>query len=298
MGQDRPYTQPTPVNVQQLAEAHRLGSPLAVYNKAAMRVFVGIAILFICFFFFPLISLLGSLSNPAASSTGAPIGFDLFAFIVTFGAIGFLLFYYRLRHMYLYTQGLIYRTWFKAGVLRWEQIAWAGRRYPARRSVSLSMRTIEGKRVTLPLWFPYNESMQVCDIVEREVARAHGTGVAGSFPPAQYAATPPLPQQPSVVSPPPLQGAGVSSPPGTMLSTFRGHVKAVTAVAWSPDGRRIASGSDDKTVQVWNAAAGNTLLIYRGHTGWLSSVQAVAWSPDGRRIASGSHDGAATVAAV
>ena len=53
------------------------------------------------------------------------------------------------------------------------------------------------------------------------------------------------------------------------------------AVAWSPDGQRIASGSTDEGVQLWDAVTGNTIFIYRGHT---SSVKAVAWSPDGRRI--------------
>jgi WD40 repeat protein len=61
----------------------------------------------------------------------------------------------------------------------------------------------------------------------------------------------------------------------------------VNAVAWSPDGRRIASASRDETVQVWDAANGKALLSYNGHTDW---VLAVAWSPDGRRIASASRD--------
>src|SRR5713226_6313250 len=174
MGQYMPSTQQIPVNVQQLAEAHRLGAPVAIYNKAALRVFVGSAVILLLFFMVPLISLLSSLSTPAAYSDGPPVAFDLFVFAAVFAAIGFLFFYYRLRHMYLYTEGLIYCTWFKARVLRWEHLAWVGRQYPARRSVSLLLRTTEGRRVTLPLSFPYDACVQVCDIVEREFAHAHG----------------------------------------------------------------------------------------------------------------------------
>ncbi len=63
-------------------------------------------------------------------------------------------------------------------------------------------------------------------------------------------------------------------------------------MAWSPDGKRIASasgveGEGDYTVQVWDASTGKTLLTYTGHT---EAVHAVAWSPDGSRIASASQD--------
>jgi eukaryotic-like serine/threonine-protein kinase len=43
-------------------------------------------------------------------------------------------------------------------------------------------------------------------------------------------------------------------PRGTVLHTYRGHSNIISSVAWSPDGRRIASGSDDGTVQVSDAA--------------------------------------------
>ncbi len=77
----------------------------------------------------------------------------------------------------------------------------------------------------------------------------------------------------------------------TALYTYRGHSKAVRAVAWSPNGKRIASGSGDKTVQVWDAINGGHVYIYRGHSNAPQyGVLAVAWSPDGKCIASGSDD--------
>jgi WD40 repeat protein len=61
----------------------------------------------------------------------------------------------------------------------------------------------------------------------------------------------------------------------------------IYAVAWSPNGKLIASGSDDKTVQIWDATTGEHVYTYTGHS---SMVEAVAWSPNGKLIASGSDD--------
>ena len=77
---------------------------------------------------------------------------------------------------------------------------------------------------------------------------------------------------------------------GKSVYTYHGHTglaNVVSALAWSPDGKRIASGSTDKTVQVWDAASGNHAYVYQKHTG---TVFVVEWSPDGSYIASGSAD--------
>ena len=67
----------------------------------------------------------------------------------------------------------------------------------------------------------------------------------------------------------------------------QGHQGNVGAIAFSPDGTVLASGSHDKTVKLWDIATGDVLRTLAGHTDWVRSV---AFSPDGTLLASASDD--------
>jgi len=84
---------------------------------------------------------------------------------------------------------------------------------------------------------------------------------------------------------------------GTTLLTYPDqssiHSREVFAIAWSSDSKRVASGGTEG-VQVWDAATGETISTYRGHSTSVDiavpAVNAVAWSPKGKLIASAGRD--------
>ena len=79
----------------------------------------------------------------------------------------------------------------------------------------------------------------------------------------------------------------LTPPGGPLIQTLEDHTNWVTAVAITPDGCHVVSGSHDRTVRVWDLENGHRLLTLEGHMGW---VHAVAVTPDGRRAISGSGD--------
>ncbi|MEG4576487.1 serine/threonine-protein kinase [Microcoleus sp. N3A4] len=77
------------------------------------------------------------------------------------------------------------------------------------------------------------------------------------------------------------------APTWRCVHTLVGHSNAVTSVAFSPDGATLASGSEDKTIEMWKLDAGKRWYTLTGHSDWVTCV---AFSPDGATLASGGRD--------
>jgi WD40 repeat protein len=78
---------------------------------------------------------------------------------------------------------------------------------------------------------------------------------------------------------------------GFPRSTLR-HEGFVRSAAWSPDGKRIVTASDDNIARVWNADGQGDPIVLKGHEGTVCSA---AWSPDGKCIVTASDDNTARV---
>jgi len=70
-------------------------------------------------------------------------------------------------------------------------------------------------------------------------------------------------------------------------SSLTGHTEAVLCVAFSPDAQKLASGSGDTTLRLWDLNMELPKSTCKGHSGWVLTV---AWSPDGSRVASAGMD--------
>ncbi|MEH2136213.1 WD40 repeat domain-containing protein, partial [Nostoc sp.] len=74
---------------------------------------------------------------------------------------------------------------------------------------------------------------------------------------------------------------------GKAIKTLTGHSSGVYSVVFSPDGKTLASGSEDKTIKLWDVSTGKAIKTLTGHSSWVLSV---VFSPDGKTLACGSDD--------
>ncbi|KAF7982945.1 hypothetical protein HWV62_25250 [Athelia sp. TMB] len=174
-------------------------------------------------------------------------------------------------------------TFFKSQFLYWlEVLSLVGES----RAALQAMSDVEGLRQGEIREFPQDSLKFI---------RAFGTVILDSAPHIYISALPFSPsasvlkQQYSSI----IQGT-LSIPRGIELhwpsceQVIEGHTRGVTSVAVSPEGMRIASGSDDQTVRVWDTQTGELIAgPSEGHTGYITSV---TFSPEGMRVASGSDD--------
>jgi WD40 repeat protein len=82
--------------------------------------------------------------------------------------------------------------------------------------------------------------------------------------------------------------ASKSAPPLEPAHYLVGHTDGVHSVAFSPDGRLLATASHDGTARLWDIASGTQVKLLEGHTG---AVYSVAFSPDGHSVATSGADG-------
>ncbi|MDQ2888161.1 MAG: TIR domain-containing protein [Chloroflexota bacterium] len=75
---------------------------------------------------------------------------------------------------------------------------------------------------------------------------------------------------------------------GRLLHKYVAHKDDIRDLAISPDGKHVASASNDKTVHIWETDTAKRIFTYEGHKDQVASV---TWSPDGKRVASASKDG-------
>src|SRR5437763_3156508 len=78
--------------------------------------------------------------------------------------------------------------------------------------------------------------------------------------------------------------------PASVVATLKGHTEIVYAVAFSPDGKQVLTGSFDKTLKLWDTATGKEIKTLSGPKGHQDLILSVAFSPDGNLVASAAAD--------
>lgn len=98
---------------------------------------------------------------------------------------------------------------------------------------------------------------------------------------------PPPPKAKPPVVPDEVPDPNAPKDSSQILLTLRGHAGSVDGVKYSPDGKQLASFSQDKTIRLWDSATGKSINYLPGHRAQITGID---FSPDGTQLASGSVD--------